>query len=762
MSPCSARPRQHDGRAGRTRPSTRIRQLCRSSSRPPQRRETCARLERPLASKLIFGTVNSLIEGTNPERASPSPTLPCGRRRHFRRTSQGLIPAVLPNLTTRRYRAIVITDRTYAGRWYAAPDAGTPLPSAVDAIGGGQISATGVDLAEMVTYARETLALTLMAGKAEFYALSTATGATTRDSGVDIDGGFGTLLSYASKARATRSDSTVFLDGNVESLGKGGTPRATHLYVTPRRRRTDQRLQFPVWGSWRSWHRSSRVCRPSSNLPVPRHIHRTRLPAHHRIRLAPGGSVQLLSGSARGLLDHLGGAGLSGIHRIRRHRAATLRAHPNVVGKGVHFNAEADSLNASILGEDAVPGTPEFDLYVKQLVTEMTVKAGQKCTAIRRALVPVSAGRRRCRCRIRATEQSGRGDIRCRRRHDGTVIGYDGIDHADRTRGPWRGKPRRLGGHCRHRHRTSTGAGPRSFHGRVLVLNRDDAKESTGHGSPFQSSYTARTAVQGHTRRLTAVGERWFTGSARNDRIRNIHSGKSLAELKIGDTVVGGPRQVALADIDHFAEFTGDTFYAHDPVRLQRRTRCLFVDPAPGPVLANFGVDSLRFLTPVKAEDSLTVTLTAKTITPRSSADYGEVRWDAVVTNQDNDPVATYDVLTLVAKTRSRRELKAHDLSSSSMLRTPHRSGGFRQVLQRDPRPARQRSARTLDFTFSSSARRLTAPIQPLRRRQPGVSRSRTMQSGLKSPEIGAAGKRCRKLATGIVDMYVQEVVSVL
>jgi oxepin-CoA hydrolase/3-oxo-5,6-dehydrosuberyl-CoA semialdehyde dehydrogenase len=175
-----------------------------------------------------------------------------------------------------------------------------------------------------------------------------------------------------------------------------------------------------------------------------------------------------------------------------------------------------------------------------------------------------------------------------------------------------------------------------------------------------------RTAVQATPDILTAVGNRWVPGSRRADE--GVHPfRKNLAELRIGDTVVGGPRQVTLADIDHFAEFTGDTFYAHtDPEAAAANplfggivahgylvvslAAGLFVEPNPGPVLANFGVDNLRFLTPVKADDSLTVTLTAKLITPRSSADYGEVRWDAVVVNQNGDAVATYDVLTLVAK----------------------------------------------------------------------------------------------------------------
>jgi oxepin-CoA hydrolase/3-oxo-5,6-dehydrosuberyl-CoA semialdehyde dehydrogenase len=175
-----------------------------------------------------------------------------------------------------------------------------------------------------------------------------------------------------------------------------------------------------------------------------------------------------------------------------------------------------------------------------------------------------------------------------------------------------------------------------------------------------------RTAVQASPDMLTAIGGRWVTGSRRTDD--GVHPfRKSLAELRVGDTIASPPRTVTLADIEHFAEFTGDTFYAHTDAQAAAANPLfggivahgylvvslaagLFVDPDPGPVLANFGVDHLRFLTPVRADDTIAVTLTVKQITPRSNADYGEVRWDAVVTNADGDPVATYDVLTLVAK----------------------------------------------------------------------------------------------------------------
>jgi oxepin-CoA hydrolase/3-oxo-5,6-dehydrosuberyl-CoA semialdehyde dehydrogenase len=226
------------------------------------------------------------------------------------------------------------------------------------------------------------------------------------------------------------------------------------------------------------------------------------------------------------------------------------------------------------------------------------------------------------------------------------------------------------------------------LHGRLLVLDRDDAAESTGHGSPLPTlvhggpgragggeemggirgvlHHMQRTAVQASPRVLSAVTGRWVPGAGR-DTSGGHPFRKSLAELRIGDAVVAGPRRVTLEDIEHFAAFTGDTFYAHmdeDAARanpffdgrvahgylIVSFAAGLFVQPDPGPVLANYGLENLRFLTPVYPGDELTVTLTCKQITPREGAEHGEVRWDAVVTNQDDEPVATYDVLTLVAK----------------------------------------------------------------------------------------------------------------
>jgi len=664
------------------------------------------------------------------------------------------------------------------GQWFTGADAGAPLRSAVTGEEVARISSTGVDVAAMLNHARsvggpalreltfheragrlKALGKLLMAGKDEFYALSTATGATAGDSAVDIDGGIGTLLSYASKATRELPD-TVYLDGDPEPIGRRGTFLGQHLYTSRRGVAVQiNAFNFPVWGMLEKLAPAFLAGVPSVVKPASQTAYLTELVFRRIIEsgLLPEGSVQLLAGSAQGILDHLGGQDMVGFTGSAG-TAAKLRAHPNVVHAGVHFNTEADSLNCSILGPDATAGTPEFELYITQLVAEMTSKAGQKCTAIRRALVPrqladavVEATRDRLAKVVvgdpdtegvtmgalasleqreevlralkalsaSATIVSGdpenfavtgadaqRGAflppilLRCddsaaTAPHDveafgpvSTVLPYDNLDDAVTLAA--RGQGSLVGSLVTHdpavARQIVLGIAP--HHGRVLVLDRDDAKESTGHGSPLPTlvhggpgragggeelggirgvlHHMQRTAVQGSPDMLTAITGRWTKGAAQTQTEMHPFR-KHLEELQIGDTVVGGPRVVSRADIDHFAEFTGDTFYAHtDPEAAARNplfggivahgylvvalAAGLFVEPNPGPVLANFGVDSLRFLTPVKAEDSLTVRLTAKQLTPRVSADYGEVRWDAVVTNQDDAPVATYDVLTLVAK----------------------------------------------------------------------------------------------------------------
>ncbi|MBY9074921.1 phenylacetic acid degradation bifunctional protein PaaZ [Nocardioides sp. WL0053] len=666
-----------------------------------------------------------------------------------------------------------------AGKWFRASDEGAPLLDAATGEEVARISSTGLDLAAMTGHARQVggpavrrltfheragllkaLAKHLSTCKDELYALSTRTGATRRDSMVDIDGGIGTLFSYASKGTRELPNDTIVLDGGLEQLGRGGTFVGQHLYTSrPGVAVQINAFNFPVWGMLEKLAPAFLAGMPTIVKPASQTAYLTELAVRRIVEsgILPEGALQLLSGSAGGLLDEL---------RVQdtvaftgsAHTAGMLRNHVNVLHGGVQLGVEADSLNCSVLGPDVTAEDPEFDLFVKSLVSEMTVKAGQKCTAIRRAIVPeaiadqvVEATRARLakvavgnpadpevrmgalaslgqRDEVRKAVQALRGsaeivygdpdhvelvDADAERGaflspvllranpgavepHDvepfgpvSTVLTYSTLDEAVALAA--RGKGSLVGSLVTHDPdvaRTVT-LGLAPWHGRLLVLDRDDAGESTGHGSPLPMlvhggpgragggeelggvrgvlHHMQRTAVQGSPDMVTAITGRWTTGSQR--RVDDVHPfRKSLAELRVGDTISSASRTVTLEDIAHFAEFTGDTFYAHTDEEAARANPLfggivahgylvvslaagLFVEPNPGPVLANFGVDNLRFLTPVKAGDEIAVTLTVKQITPRTSADYGEVRWDAVVTNAAGEPVATYDVLTLVAKT---------------------------------------------------------------------------------------------------------------
>ncbi|MFC8799021.1 phenylacetic acid degradation bifunctional protein PaaZ [Promicromonospora sp. NPDC057138] len=611
------------------------------------------------------------------------------------------------------------------------------------------------------------LAQHLTGVKQDLYEVSLRTGGTRVDAQVDIDGGIGVLFTYGSKGRRELPNARILVDGPPESLSRDGSFGGQHVRV----RRAGVAFQvnafnFPVWGMLEKFAPAFLAGVPTIVKPASA----TAYLAEAAVRaivdsgILPEGSLQLVSGPARGFMDFLDvrdAVSFTGSASTAR----TLATHDAVIRRGVHFTAETDSLNAAILGPDAEPGSPEFAAFVASVVTEMTVKAGQKCTAIRRVIVPadrqdavVDAVRERIAQRVvigdpradgvtmgalasvaqqdevlRSVRElvAGGGEIVVGDlaepevvHADGTVavapggafvrpvllrfadadapavhdieafgpvasvIGYRDLDDAVRLAN--------LGGGSlvatvasadpdavRH---LVTGIAP--MHGRVLVLDRDDARSSTGHGSPVPhlvhggpgragggeelggiravEHYMQRTALQGTPTALTGLTGRWRAGApSRTDSGHPFR--KSLAVLRLGDAVESGARVVTLDDITHFAEFTGDTFYAHTdeeaaaanpffPGRVAHGyllvsfAAGLFVDPAPGPVLANYGLENLRFLTPVVPGDAIRVRLTAAEITPRENEEYGEVRWDAVLTNQRDEVVATYDVLTLVAK----------------------------------------------------------------------------------------------------------------
>lgn len=673
-----------------------------------------------------------------------------------------------------------VLESYVGGAWVKGTGTGQTLLDAATGAPVARIDSSGVDFAGALGYGREVgrrlrklsfheragmlkaLGQKLMELKEEFYAESLATGATRADGWIDIEGGAGTLLSYASKARRELPNTRVLVDGDVERLSRDDSFSAQHI-LTPLEGVAIHinAFNFPVWGMLEKVAPTFIAGMPSIVKPASQTAYLTELVVRRIVEsgILPEGAIQLIAGSTGDLLDHVTeqdvvtftGSAWTG---------RKLKTSPAIVENSVRFTMEADSLNASILGPDAGPGTPEFDLFVKEVAREMTVKAGQKCTAIRRVMAPrahtqaliaalgerlgkTALGdpaneatrmgplasldqRREVRERIRELQQEAEivagdpDDVRLASGdaeagaflnpvvlyaegalgksaiHDveafgpvSTVMPYDDIEEAVALAKRGRGSLVASVFTDDKSVAEEVVLGLAPFHGRVLIGNRLSARSSTGHGSPLPvlvhggpgragggeemggvrgvKHYMQRTAVQGAPRLLSAVTGRWIEGAdVQADGVHPFR--KSLAELCIGDQLVTGTREVTLADIEHFAGFTGDTFYAHMDEAAARANPFfdgrvahgylivsfaagLFVDPAPGPVLANYGVDNLRFLTPVYPGDTLGVRLTCKEINPRSGAEHGEVRWDCQVTKQDGGLVAQYDVLTMVAKT---------------------------------------------------------------------------------------------------------------
>jgi oxepin-CoA hydrolase/3-oxo-5,6-dehydrosuberyl-CoA semialdehyde dehydrogenase len=667
--------------------------------------------------------------------------------------------------------------RSYAeGRWYEAQEAFSDVRSAVDGRVIAQASSAGLDFGSLVRFARSTggpnlraltfhdraallkgLATFLDARKAELYRISFDTGATQRDHYIDIDGGIGTLFAYASRGRKELPNERFVLDGQLELFGKQGTFGGRHI-LTP----LDgvavhiNAYNFPCWGMLEKLAPALLAGVPAIVKPATATAYVTQAVFALIIEsgLLPEGALQLVTGSTGDLLEHLGGQDVVSFTGSLE-TSLKLREHRVVTEKAVRFIAERDSLNASILGPDAVPGTPEFDLYIKEVVREMTAKAGQKCTAIRRALVPranYAEVSRALAAKLREitigdprldavrmgplVSLGQRADVRARvaeLREEATLLfgdpDYCAVIGADAGTGAFL-SPILLG--CEYPlaatkiHaleafgpvstlmaydtlddaveivRRGEGslvasivsydalaiarlvAGIASYHGRVLVLDRDCARESTGHGSPLPGlvhggpgragggeelgglrgvyHYMQRTALQGSPARLAALTSSWSRGATELAKPQHPFRHR-FEELEIGESLHTAARTISLDDIERFAAFTGDTFYAHMdeaaakanpffPGRVAHGyllisfAAGLFVDPAPGPVLANYGLDNLRFLKPVQPGDRIAVRLTVKQKTLRKP-EYGEVRWDVEITNQAAEIVAAYELLTM-------------------------------------------------------------------------------------------------------------------
>ena len=666
-----------------------------------------------------------------------------------------------------------------AGKWQGASGAARALLDASTGEVVAEASTEGVDFAALLAHARavggpalramsfheraamlRALGKRLLELKDEFYALSFRTGATRADSWIDIDGGIGTMLVFASKGARELPNSRVYLDGAVEPLSKGGSFIGQHICVPLEGAAVHiNAFNFPVWGMLEKLAPALLAGVPAIVKPATTTSYLAQLVVRRIVEtgLLPEGALQLVCGGVGDLFEHLGCQDVVSFTGSAA-TAAKLRAHPTVLRHSVRFVAETDSLNSSILGPDAGPGTPEFRLFIQEVAREMTVKAGQKCTAIRKAIVPAAlvaevvdalraalaeivvgdpraegvrmgplanlSQREEVLERLTALEAESErvaGDharfevtgadrargaflppilLLCRdARHAravhsveafgpvSTVIAYESL--ADAIALARRGDGSLAGSVFTADDRTAAelvlGLAP--YHGRVLVVNRHCARESTGHGSPLAPlvhggpgraggggelggirgvlHYMQRTAVQGTPDVITATGSRWARGSTEIDPGTHPFR-KPFHALAIGDTFHSAEREITVADIERFAELSGDHFYAHmDEAEAARNplfggrvahgyflisaAAGLFVDPGYGPVLGNYGLDSLRFVKPAKPGDRIRVRLTCREKSLRADKGWGEVTWDTEISNQSGETVASYQVLTMVS-----------------------------------------------------------------------------------------------------------------
>jgi oxepin-CoA hydrolase/3-oxo-5,6-dehydrosuberyl-CoA semialdehyde dehydrogenase len=654
--------------------------------------------------------------------------------------------------------------RSYAcDAWYEAQSNFVPVGSAVDGGTVALVSSAGLDTAAMLRFAREVggknlrattfrtraeilrdLARYLGERKAALYEASYRTGATARDRALDIDAGIDALSAYAALGRRELPDADFILDGPAQELA-GGEPVTRRHILTPRRGVAlfINAYSFPCRALLAKFAPAFLAGVPAIVKPATPTVYVAALLLDYVFEsgILPVGSLQSILGAPGDLLDHLIGQD-SVSFTGSRESAIAVQTHPAMSRRGVRFVSERESPCAAVLAPDASAGTPEFDLFIAEVVREMTRNAGQNCLAIRRAIVPRGAMDAVLAALSAALDRVVVGDprdpettmgplvsagqcdaVRARvlelLRSDATVVyGHptavpEGkaymspivlackdpltatVAHEVEAFGPVatlmpydtlaeaielvnRAEGSLLASIFTYDREIASElfAGIAPYHGRVVAIDRDCANQSPGHGGPVPAPdglrsldlYLQRTAVQGSPDRIAAYANAWSPGAA--ERESELHPFRyAYDKLTIGQTLHTAARTISLEDIETFAHFTGDTFYAHMddaaakanpffPGRVAHGylllsfAAGLFVDAAPGPVLANTGLDALRFVKPVEPGDAIAVRLTVKEKTPRKPA-YGEVRWDVALTNQHGETVATYELLTMNATARA-------------------------------------------------------------------------------------------------------------
>ena len=669
------------------------------------------------------------------------------------------------------------------GKWIKGDGKGTPLYNAITGKEIGTASRDGLDFNEMMKYARKmgghslrkmtfqerglmvkSLALHLHSVKNKFYELSYATGATKIDSWIDIEGGIGNLFANSSLRRQF-PDLPFYVDGEAAKLSKEGTFIGHHIMVPKEGVAIHiNAFNFPIWGMLEKIAVNLMAGVPAIVKPATLTCYLTEFMVREVIatNILPEGSLQLICGSANGILDYVCSEDIVTFTGSAS-TGKMLKSHAKIIEEAVPFNMEADSLNASILGKDAIPGTEEFNLYIKEVQKEMTVKAGQKCTAIRRIIVPEEfiedvqkalsdklskvtigdpsvenvrmgalAGTPQVMEVSQKVEQLSQsqsivyGDL-----ENFEVVGaskkrgafispilflnekpFENIDcHSIEAFGPVSTiLPYKNLDEAIELSRMGKGSlvcsiitaddniareftiNAASMHGRILVLNKDCAKESTGHGSPMPLLthggpgragggeemggvrgilyYLQRTAIQGHPTTISKITNQYQVGGKQNEADPHVFR-KHFEELEIGETVFTDTHTVSLKNIEDFAELSGDKFYAHmDENALEgtiftervahgyyilSRAAGLFVDPPKGPVLLNYGIDECRFTKPVYPGMTIAVRFTVKEKIeqekrPDDDIAKGIVKFLVDVYDDENETVMMATILTMIKK----------------------------------------------------------------------------------------------------------------
>jgi oxepin-CoA hydrolase/3-oxo-5,6-dehydrosuberyl-CoA semialdehyde dehydrogenase len=644
-----------------------------------------------------------------------------------------------------------------------------------------QVSSQGIDTKAIVEFAKskgsaianltfheranalKQVAQYLIERKENYYELAKATGCTRKDAWIDVEGGIGTLFAYSSLVRRELSDETALVEDAWIPLSKNGTFGAKHI-LSPKAGVAVHidAFNFPIWGMLEKIAPTLLAGVPCIVKPATEGAEMTHAVVADILAsgFLPEGALQLICGQTYDLFEYLN-AQDTVTFTGSASTGQKLRAHPHLNQYSIPFSMEADSVNSAILTEQANDET--IDLFVREVFREMTTKAGQKCTAIRRAFVPANLldtvqnrlvtklqkvvvgnpelesvtmgalasikqkqdvaerveqlsqnaeivfGSHLCQDFNIVAEHPENGAfypptvLVCKSPNEAqaihqveafgpvvTLMPYHNL--AELVQLVAKGEGSLVASVVRNADENVEQiiAKIAPWHGRVHVLDAENAKESTGHGSPLPllvhggpgragggeelgglravKHYMQRTAIQGSPNAMTQIGHSWTIGSqVFEDRVHPFK--KSFDELRVGERLLTARRTVTEADIVNFACLSGDHFYAHmdkiaaadslfgDRVAhgyfIVSAAAGLFVDAAPGPVIANYGMDNLRFVEPVKIGDTIQVELTCKQKTPKPLRDpeqkpHGVVVWDIKVKNQRNELVATYDILTLV------------------------------------------------------------------------------------------------------------------